>query len=494
MIMLTNTTSKNGNEGPIRTRFAPSPTGYLHIGSLRTALYSFLFARHHKGEFFFRIEDTDQSRYVPGAEKMIQETLRWAGLDWDNTEIIFQSQRIAIYREYADRLLSEKKAYHCFCTKEELEIMREEQQSQKIAPKYDRRCLTLSSEEVQKRVNGGMPYVIRFRVPDDEVKVIEYTDAIRGHVSFRVDTIDDQVLIKSDGFPTYHLASVVDDYESAITHVIRGEEWLPSTPKHIFLYRAFGLKEPVFAHLPLLLNSDKSKLSKRQGDVSVEEYREKGYVQEAILNFVALLGWNPGKGSEQEIFSLEELIERFSLEQVHKAGAVFDEKRLDWMNGEYIKRMSVDQLFARALPFIIKNGRRLRENKGEEEMFWRRVLTVEQDRLDRLDQVGERNLFFFEILPYEKNLLQWKDMTDDRIERNLKRAQDIFEALLVEEWTRENIGSILLAEAGDKRGEFLWPLRVALTGVKQSPPPQDVAWVIGKEETLHRIYKALEMV
>ena len=307
--MTGNTTLKKDNQ--VRTRFAPSPTGSWHVGNLRTALFSYLFARHNKGEFFLRIEDTDRSRYVPGAEEKLQESLRWAGLNWDNKEIIFQSKRTEVYRTYAEQLVAEKKAYQCFCSSEELDAMRKDQQARKLAPKYDRRCLALSAEEVQKRLNAGTAHVIRFRVPDDTERTIEYEDAIRGHVSFRTDTIDDQVLIKSDGFPTYHLASIVDDHESEITHVIRGEEWLPSTPKHILLYRAFGWPVPVFAHLPLLLNPDKSKLSKRQGDVAVEDYVMKGYLKEAIINFVALLGWNPGKGSEKEIFSLEEAHRKF---------------------------------------------------------------------------------------------------------------------------------------------------------------------------------------
>lgn len=479
-------------DSTVRTRFAPSPTGYLHIGSLRTALYSFLFARHHGGKFFFRIEDTDRNRYVAGAERKQQESLKWAGLDWDNEEIIYQSKRTETYRSYAEQLVVEKKAYFCFCTPERLDMMRKEQQMKKLAPKYDRRCLALSAEEIQKRLDANTSYTIRFRVPDYTEGKIEYEDAIRGRVSFHPDTVDDQVLIKSDGFPTYHLASVVDDHETEITHVIRGEEWLPSTPKHILLYRAFGWKVPIFAHLPLLLNPDRSKLSKRQGDVSLDDYVAKGYLKEAIINFVALLGWNPGHGSEKEIFSLDELIENFSLEQVHKAGAVFDNKRLDWMNGEYIKRLTIEQLFSLSLPFIakIQNKKSLIDDE-EERAFWKRVLTVEQDRLERLEQAGEKNPFFFTEPLYEKNLLRWKEMTDEEVYANLKRAYDIFDGISEKEWEREHLAFLLLNEAGDKRGEFLWPLRVALSGVKQSPPPQDIAWVIGKEKTLCRIRESM---
>ena len=479
----------------IKTRFAPSPTGYLHIGGLRTALYAFLVARQSNGKMFLRIEDTDRARYVEGAEEKLIESLRWAGMSWDNAEVMYQSKRTEVYKKYAEDLVARGKAYHCFCSPERLEAMRQEQQAKKLAPKYDRACLGIPKEEIKKRLSQGVPSVIRFRVPEDR-GVVEFDDVVRRRVSFRVDTIDDQVLIKSDGFPTYHLANVIDDHEMEITHVIRGEEWLPSTPKHILIYEAFGWEIPVFAHLPLLLNPDRSKLSKRQGDVSVEDYVNKGYLKEAILNFVALLGWNPGKGSEQEIFSMEELVQKFSLKQVHKAGAVFDLKRLDWMNGQYIKRLAEDELYTQAFPFVKHTSwYRERENskvtKDDLERFVRRVLVVEQDRLERLDQVGEKNPCFFALPKYDKELLRWKAMTDEDIRDNLRKAEKILESVSQEDWTREYLGSLLLDTAGEKRGEFLWPLRVALSGAKQSPPPQDIAWVLGKKETLTRIRKAL---
>ena len=500
--------SNDDNTKHVRTRFAPSPTGYMHIGNLRTALYAYLFARHNAGSFFLRIEDTDRSRYVPGAEEKAQELLKRFGLFWDNEEVVFQSKRLPMYKKYADQLVSEGKAYPCFCSSEDLDVMRKEQQEKKLAPKYDRRCLRIPKEEAERRIAAGESHTVRFRIPEEEVPVVEFMDAIRGRVEFRTDTVDDQVLLKSDGFPTYHLAVVVDDHEMEITHVIRGEEWLPSTPKHLLLYRAFGWEAPIFAHLSIFLNADRSKLSKRQGDVAVTDYLEKGYLEEAILNFIALLGWNPGRGSEQEIFSLEELIEKFSLEQVNKAGAVFDIRRLDWMNGEYIKRLSVEELYEKALPFIEKKyaqnsfGTRNAERGTSEDSsahcslltthFFKRVLTIEKDRLERLDQVGEKNPFFFAAPEYEKELLRWKDMDDATLREMLSKARTVVEKIADSDWTREGLGAILLAEAGDRRGEFLWPLRVALSGAKQSPPPQDIAWVIGKEETLRRIGVALQ--
>lgn len=485
----------------VRTRFAPSPTGYLHIGGLRTALYAYLFARHEGGEFYLRIEDTDRSRYVEGAEEKLQESLRWAGITWDNDPIMYQSKRLDVYKKFSDRLVSEGKAYPCFCTPEELQEMRKKQQSRGEAPKYDRRCLMLPEEERQKRIAEGAAHVIRFLIPDKETAQVEFTDAVRGRVGFRSELLDDQVIIKSDGFPTYHLASVVDDHEMGITHVIRGEEWLPSTPKHIFLYRAFGWEEPTFAHLPLLLNTDRSKLSKRQGDVAVEDYVAQGYLKESILNFVALLGWNPGGGSEKEMFSLEDLVREFSLEKINKAGAVFDMKRLDWMNGEYIKRLSLDELYIKTLPFVeakswykeMQNDK-LRMQNGNAEEFLKRVLAVEQERMSRLNQVGEQNPFFFEDPTCEKEDLRWKEMTDEDVKIQFEKALALLENTSDEYWTREKLQEILLDAAGDNRGEFLWPLRMAMSGAKQSPPPQDIAWVIGKEETLNRVNNAIKIV
>ena len=283
----------------VRVRFAPSPTGYLHVGGLRTALYNFLYARKMGGSFLLRIEDTDRARYVEGAVENLVQSLAWAGLRYDegpgkegNVGPYVQSERLALYRTHVDRLLKSGNAYYAFDTPEELDAMRKEQEQRRLSPKYDRRALKLTPEEIERKLGEGCPYVVRLKVP--EAETIAFDDCVRGRVEFSGVQIDDQVLLKSDGYPTYHLANVVDDHLMGITHVIRGEEWLSSTPKHVLLYHFFGWDLPVFAHLPLLLNADKSKLSKRQGDVSVEDYRLKGYLPEALVNFVALLGWNPG--------------------------------------------------------------------------------------------------------------------------------------------------------------------------------------------------------
>jgi len=496
----------------VRTRFAPSPTGFLHVGGLRTALYSYLFAKNQGGDFVLRIEDTDQKRLVPGAIESLISTLETVGLSCDegfgfhdgtceqhgNSGPYIQSERLDLYQRYANELVERRLAYHCFCSAERLAEMREIQISAKRAPRYDRHCLSLEPSEVEARRSAGEASVIRFRIPDD--RDIEFTDLIRGTVKFHTRDMDDQVIIKSDGFPTYHLAVVVDDHLMEVTHVIRGEEWLSSTPKHILIYEALGWQPTEFGHLPLLLNPDKSKLSKRQGDVAVEDYLAKGYLKEALINFVALLGWNPGKGETQEIFTLAELQEKFDLTKVNKAGAVFDIKKLDWMNAEYIKRLPMDELFARTLPFFSEKEffKEWRTANGEcsdtdADLFMKRVLSVERDRLVKLADIGDENPFFFVEPVVEKAMLPWKKSTEDGAKDALGRAVGVIEAVSDRDWTREKLGEILLEAAGDDRGGFLWPLRVALTGAEKSPPPSDIAWVIGKERTLFRIRSALSL-
>lgn len=493
----------------VRTRFAPSPTGFLHVGGLRTALYSYLFAKNQGGDFILRIEDTDQKRLVPGAIESLVSTLETVGLSCDegfrfhdgtceqhgNSGPYIQSERLDLYQRYANELVERRLAYHCFCSAERLAEMREIQISAKRAPRYDRHCLSLEPSEVEARRSTGEASVIRFRIPDD--RDIEFTDLIRGTVKFHTRDMDDQVIIKSDGFPTYHLAVVVDDHLMEVTHVIRGEEWLSSTPKHILIYEALGWQPTEFGHLPLLLNPDKSKLSKRQGDVAVEDYLAKGYLKEALINFVALLGWNPGKGETQEIFTLAELQEKFDLTKVNKAGAVFDIKKLDWMNAEYIKRMDTDSLFARLKKgnFLEKELIRKAPDPMQTDVFLKRVLTIEQDRLAKLSEFGEQNPFFFtDTVEYAVDLLRWKENTPALIQEALKKARAILGTLDESMWeTHAELERVLLEAAGEKRGDFLWPLRVALSGAQRSPSPFDCAWVLGKNQTLERIDKAIRI-
>jgi len=510
----------------VRARFAPSPTGQLHVGGLRTALYNYLLVKNLGGSYILRIEDTDQNRFVPGALENLIHILdemgvhHDEGLFFDNDVLIqkgnygpyIQSERLPLYREYVEKLLETGKAYHCFCSMTRLTTLREEQTQKKMAPKYDKYCLSLSHEEVEERLASHEPYVIRLNVDEARGEIV-FDDLVRGRVSIHTKDIDDQVLMKSDGFPTYHLANVIDDHLMKISHVIRGEEWISSTPKHILIYEALEFPLPKFAHLPLLLNPDKSKLSKRQGDVAVEDYLVKGYLKETLVNFVALLGWNPRAGSTQEIFTLDELIEKFDISQIHKSGAVFDIKKLDWMNAEYIKRLSLDVLYEQALPFFSDKEffRAWEENHqqltaDEKKDFMKRVLEIEQDRLVKLSDIGENNPFFFtDTLTYESALLNWKENTPSQTKEALEKALTILTDLADEKWQmREVLEKVLMeeaenhakslggAEAGKGKGDFLWPLRVALTGAQRSPSPFDVAFVIGKTESIRRIALALQ--
>lgn len=486
-------------EKQIRVRFAPSPTGYLHIGGLRTALYNYLFAKKNGGAFILRIEDTDQKRSIPGALESLIATLNTMGIVYDEGPYI-QSERLEIYKKYADDLVKNRKTYPCFCTPERLTKVREEQMKNKQAPKYDKHCLALAETEIQNKIKNGEPYAIRLNVSEERNDVI-FDDIVRGEVKINVRDIDDQVLMKSDGFPTYHLASVVDDHLMEITHIIRGEEWLPSTPKHILLYEAFGWQTPEFAHIPLILNPDKSKLSKRQGDVAVEDYIAKGYLKETLINFIALLGWNPGQGNTQEIFSLKELEQIFDLRQVHKAGAVFDLKKMDWMNGEYIKKLSPDELYERISSggFLEKTLIKNAPAEMQTQEYLKKVLVIERERLTKLSDVGENNTFFFASeLSYDMALLNWKQNTKEMTKEALAKAEKIIQDVSEEKWTRENLEKILMDAAGERparpkggRGDFLWPLRVTLTGAEKSPSPFEVAWVLGKKESLKRLKSAI---
>ena len=349
----------------IKTRFPPSPTGYLHIGSLRTALYNYLFAKKYGGIFLLRIEDTDRERYVEGAVESLIQTLDRVGLICDEGPVLVngvlsekgdygpytQSNRLDTYQKYAHQLLEQGSAYRCFCSKERLEKLRSDQQLAKLPTKYDRACLRLDSTEVQHRLNNNEPFVIRLLIPEGETT---FKDEIRGMITIQNSEIDDQILLKTDGFPTYHLAVVVDDHLMGVTHIIRGEEWISSVPKHVLLYHVLNFPLPSFAHLPLILNPDKSKLSKRQGDVAVEDYLKKGYLPEALINFVALLGFNPS--GDREIYTVKELIESFDLTRVNKSGAVFDITKLNWMNKQYIRSLEPKRLMDLAEPFF--KGRR----------------------------------------------------------------------------------------------------------------------------------------
>jgi glutamyl-tRNA synthetase len=508
----------------IRVRFAPSPTGFLHIGGLRTALYNFLFAKKYKGKFILRIEDTDIKRKVEGATENLIQILQKFNLNWDEGVYLtlkkgkieikqkgkygpyIQSQRLEIYQKFAKKLVEKHLAYYCFCSKEDLEKMRKEQRAKKLPPMYDGRCRKLTKSEIKKRLLKGLPHVIRLKVPDEGS--IEFNDLIRGKIKFDFKNIDDQVLLKSDGYPTYHLAVVVDDHLMRITHVIRGEEWLPSVPKHLLIYKAFNWKIPEFAHLPLILNPDRSKLSKRKSDVAVESYLEKGYLPEAILNFVALLGWNPD--TDQEIFSLEELIKEFSLEKVQRSGAVFNLEKLDWMNGYYIRKMKIDELAVRCIPYLIQSGLikslkskakiprfQIRKTKEIIDLDWlKKIVALEQIRMKKLTDLKElANFFFEEKLDYDPKILFWKGMEKDKVINILNLVKQKLKELPKEMFKREKIFDLLKELAKDYgTGEVFWPFRVALSGKTASPPPNEIAEILGKEKTLKRIEEAIKLL
>lgn len=510
---------------PVRVRYAPSPTGLQHVGGLRTALYNYLLAKKLGGQFILRIEDTDQKRFVAGAVENIMTFLKDFGLHYDEGPIFLadkdelpgtlstrypgvfekgkygpyiQSERLPLYEEAVKKLIDTGHAYYCFCTEERLTELRERQERTKQPPRYDGLCRGITLEAAKEDRQKGKPCVVRFRVPENRGEIVCH-DTLRGELRYKASDIEDFVLLKSDGYPTYHLANIVDDHAMEITHVLRGEEWLSSLPKHVLLYEAFGWEAPTFVHLSVILGSDgKKKLSKRDGDVSVDSFMEAGYLREALLNFIALLGWNPGKGSTQEIFSLAELTEHFSLESLNASGAVFDRKKLDWMNHEYIMKFTPERLLA----FIQSHTREILEKESwyakasleqKRDEYLVRVLTVEQERLKTLRDFGRENQFFFvETLDYPAELLNWKGNDMDVTAKELERAKTLMESITEAEWTRENLGTKLLEAAGDKKGDFLWPLRAALTGAERSPSPMDVAWVLGKSETLLRIETALK--
>ena len=476
----------------IRVRFAPSPTGYLHVGGLRTALYNYLFAKRSGGKFILRIEDTDQARRVEGAAENLIATLDWAGVRFDEGPgrdegygPYVQSQRLDIYRQHADELIKKGFAYRCFCTPERLEEVRQRQNAAKLSTSYDRHCRNLPADEAERRLGAGERNVIRMKIPLDGELIFE--DIIRGTVTIAYEVIDDQVIIKSDGFPTYHLAVVVDDHLMAISHVIRGEEWLPSTPKHILLYKSFGWELPEFAHLPLLLNPDKSKLSKRQGDVAVEDYRSKGYFKEAIVNFVAFLGWNPG--DEREIFSLEELVKEFTLERVGKSGAVFNVEKLNWLNFEYLKRMpesEVLELLKSHLAQSLYSGL----NLGDEYLL--KIIRAMRERVTFIKDFVEKAAFFFQRPDqYDPEVVKkrWKPESAAQLKLLGAAFQELQNPMKEEyEAALHRTAEVLKV----KNGELIHPLRLAVSGVGSGPGLYDILVILGRDETVHRINLTIE--
>ena len=476
----------------IRTRYAPSPTGRMHVGNLRTALYEYLIARHEGGEFILRIEDTDQERFFEGALEIIYNTLEEAGLDYDEGPDkpgacgpYVQSERVTagIYMDYAKELIEKGEAYYCFCTKERLESLKQTVAGKEIML-YDKHCLSLSKEEVQAKLDAGEPFVIRQNIPKEGSTT--FVDDIYGAITVDNAELDDMILIKSDGYPTYNFANVVDDHLMGITHVVRGNEYLSSTPKYIRLYEAFGWKPPVFVHLPLITDEEHHKLSKRSGHSSFEDLLDLGFLPEAIINFVALLGWSP-EGTE-EIFSLRELIEAFDYKRVNKSPAVFDMVKLRWMNGEYIKAMDYESYKKYALPFVDKV---ITKDVDKD-----KILELMKTRIEVFPDIPEK-IDFFEALPdYDISMYTHKKMkTNSEIALEvLKETLPILEAQ--EDYSLDALHDVIMnyiGEKGVKNGLVLWPLRTAVSG-KQSTPGGafEIMEIIGKEESLARIRTGIE--
>ena len=478
----------------VRTRFAPSPTGYMHIGNLRTALYEYLIAKSQGGKFILRIEDTDQERQVEGAVDVIYNTMRMTGLKHDEGPDIggdygpyVQSERMGMYMDYAKELVEKGEAYYCFCTKERLESLKESNAEGAAFAKYDRHCLGLSKEEVQAKLDAGEPFVIRQKMPDSGTTT--FSDVVYGDITVENTELDDQILMKADGFPTYNFANVVDDHLMHITHVVRGSEYLSSTPKYNLLYKAFGWEPPVYVHLPAVMRDAHHKLSKRHGDKSFEDLVREGYVVEAIVNYIALLGWSPS--GTQEIFSLKELEENFDVAGLSKSPAIFDIKKLTWMNSEYLKAMDFDKFYALAEP-------KLKEALGDTDLDLKKIAALLQKRLETLNDIPGLVEFFKTLPEYGTELYTHKKMkTNDEIAlSSLEAALPVLENL--EDWNTTSIHDALMAlvgELGIKNGQLLWPVRTALSGEPTSPGgAMELADILGKEESLRRIRKGIELL
>jgi len=459
----------------IRTRFAPSPTGYLHIGGLRTALYSFLIARKNKGKFILRIENTDQERLVEDAAEVIYKNLKWAGFEYDEGPDIggdygpyVQSERLDIYKKYSRELVDAEKVYYCFCSKERLKELREIQEAKKEPTRYDGACKNLTKEDIEEKLKNNEPYVIRQKMPKEGIS--SFNDLVFGKVSVKNSELEDQILIKTDGFPTYNFANVIDDHLMEITHVVRGIEFLASTPKFNLIYEAFGWEPPKYAHVSSIMKDAHTKLSKRDGDVSVDDFIKKGYTKEAIINYIVLLGWNPG--TEQEIFSLEELIKEFSIEKLHKNPAIFDYKKLNWMNGEYLRKMPFEKFHKFIRPFYFMSSRAeqrgvegsvLNEKEGEEILV--KISRLLHDRVEVPADIPEMMDFISELPDYNIELYTHKKMKTDSetalkvLERTLKLFTEI------SAWNEENIKNVLYKQCEDmglKTGQVMWPVRISL--------------------------------
>lgn len=455
-----------------------------------------LYVRHHGGQFLLRIEDTDRQRFVPDAEEKIYEALAWYGIDFDEGPRqggecgpYKQSERLPLYQEHAQKLVAEAKAYYCFCSADDLIAMRKKQEENHQPPRYDGRCRDIEATVAAERATREA-HVVRIKFP--RAGVTTFPDLIRGEISFRNDLIDDQVLLKSDGWPTYHLAVVIDDHFMQINTVMRGEEWLSSTPKHIVLYEMFGWTAPAFAHLPLILGSDRSKLSKRHGSIDALQFREEGYLPEAMINFLALLGWNPK--TEQEFFSREELIAIFDFSGINKSGAIFDREKLNWFNAQYLKKLSAEEILIKSESFIEQSGLLIRES-GRRKTDILRYIEATRERLVTLADIPEAIRCFMTLPDYETDLLHWpkgnKSETKSRLECLVPYLAEFMRQPQSMETLEIGIKALIQSE-NLGMGNTLWPLRVALTGLKEGPSPFAAVYALGPSETAHRLHIAIQ--
>jgi len=474
------------SEKKIVTRMAPSPTGEFHIGGMRTLLFNWAFAKKNNGNFIVRIEDTDRARLVEGATERLLEVVTDYGFSWDQGPEVggdhapyVQSERLDLYKRHALDLVSDGKAYYCFCTSERLDQMREEQKKKGItSTKYDGHCLHLTDDQVAKHLSENTPFVIRLKVPNN--RVISWVDGVLGKVSFNSNEIDDQILLKSDGFPTYHLGVVVDDHLMEVTHVMRGNEWLPSTPKHILLYEAFGWEIPMHLHLPNLKElGSNQKLSKRHGPVSARGFLDEGYLAEALVNYLMFLGWNPG--TEKEIYSLDEFVQDFTLEKIHKADLVaFDRKKLEWYNGQYIQLISDSELSKRLKPFA---------HKDASEEILNSIAPLVKGRIKKLSEFAGMTNFYFETSIVDHTL--FSENSKDHVNAAYKALSAL------DDWLLETINEVLMNVVTNhsfKTGEFFMNLRVSITGQKISPPINESLIILGKDEVISRLEAIIKVV
>ncbi len=468
----------------VRVRIAPSPTGIPHIGNTRTALYNFLFARHHGGKFFVRIEDTDRERLVPESLPKIMEILEWLRLTHENKSVYVQSEHLENYKKAAEELVAKKQAYYCFCSKDRLEKLRRQQTEKHLMPRYDRCCLKLTEKEVAEKLKNNEPFVIRLKVPEN--KEISWNDLVRGKIMVKSGELDDQVLLKSDGFPTYHLAVVFDDNLMKITHVLRGAEWISSTPKHILLYEALGYEKPLWGHLPLILGSDKSKLSKRHGAQSALDYRDQGYLPEALLNTILFWGWSPK--DNKQFFTLDEMIQTFDLDGVNKNDPVVDLRKFDYFNGYYIRQKNNEELYSLLNPYIQTDAREV----GKDRIL--KIIPLVKDRMKKLSEWSELTKYFFEK-PDVKKVSEVHSALNLKIDVKslLKRVLEFLESS--DNWQSSDVWQTGLRKIADelkiKHSDIFMILRVCIWGDRITPPLYETMMVLGKEESLKRIEKVI---